>query len=187
MCYSAYLPDPAHTCMGRSRAERRRKSGAVLNLFSTNTTLGWIVECTVSFEMALEKVALRKWRFVYWEADGDGELAGVQALKPEEPKAHKVVPTMEPSRATITLDEMRKNAGLDGGSATAGMQEWKRERRQRRARVDKGKIVALEDGIERAIEKVKQWPFPASRVDDGSGPAVFGDRAVRVYPKASRK
>jgi hypothetical protein len=46
-----------------------------------------------------------------------------------------------------------------------------------------GKALVPEDAIERAQEKVKQWPWPASRIDDGRGEPVFGDRAVRVYPK----
>jgi predicted alpha/beta hydrolase len=166
--------------MGKSRAQRRTARGKIINLFFTNTTLGWRVASHVPVELAVEKIALRQWREVFFE---DGSLAGVQPLKPPEGKALSEVLIERLIAVTITLPEIKRNAGLYGRSHTIGMPEWKRLRRH--ARLDDQKILPPEDAIERAIEKVKQWPYPASRIGtDEKGAPVFGDRAVRVYPKA---
>ena len=166
--------------MGKSRSERRAIGGRTLNLFSANTALGWTVVRQVAVEYALEQLALEKWREIWFEG---GELAGVQPLRaplPDERKCLHRVLIERLAAATITLSELKRNAGLFGRSHTMGMPEWKRLRRH--ARFDPGKILDPEDATERAIEKVRLWPYPASRIDDGSGEPVYGDKAVRVYP-----
>lgn len=153
-----------------------------VNLFSANTTFGWRVVRRVPVERACEQLALKKWREIWSEeVNGKREFLGVQPLSPEK-SWNRPIPALAGSPPTITLTEMRMNAGLFGRSRTMGMPEWKRLKRQ--AKYDEKKILAPEDAIERAIEKVKLWPYPASRVDDGSGEPVFGDRATRVYPHA---
>jgi hypothetical protein len=67
-----------------------------------------------------------------------------------------------------------------GVSRTAGLTEMQRS--ERRGKFDK--ILPLEDHIERIAAKVLVWPYPASRIDGGSGEPVYGDKAVRVYPNA---
>lgn len=166
--------------MGKSRALRRSISGLTVDVFSANTALGWNVVKQVSAEFALEMIALKQWREVWYES---GELAGVQPLKPEERKTLHQVLVERLIAVTITLEEVKRNAGLHGRSHTIGMPEWKRLRRH--ARFDERKILPPEDAIERAIEKVRLWPYPASVIGtDDKGEPVFGDRAVRVYPPA---
>jgi len=71
------------------------------------------------------------------------------------------------SSTSITVTECVLNAGLGGYSRTLGMGEEERISRKSR----EGKQLPPEDAIERAIEKVKEWPL------------MHGDRAVRCYPK----
>jgi hypothetical protein len=163
--------------MPKTQSERRRLKGLTVNLFSTHTLLGWNVIRQVTAREALEKVALKKWREIWYE---NGDLAGVQPLKAEQPKTLGDVLTECLIGVTITLNEVQRNAGLFGPSHTIGMPEWKRLKRH--ARFDEKQILPPEDATERAIEKVRQWPYPASRIDDGSGLPVYGDRAVRCYP-----
>jgi predicted alpha/beta hydrolase len=172
--------------MGKSRLQRRAESGLVVDLFCTDTTLGWRVKCRVPVETALEKVALKKWREIWYET---GELAGVQPLAPEQKKTLHQILIERLVAVTITFSEVQRNAGLYGRSHTLGMSEWKRLKRH--ARFDESKILAPEDATERAIEKVRLWPYPASvatcrgeAVTDEQGRPVFRDKAVRVYPHA---
>jgi len=160
--------------MGKSRAARRTDSGELFNLYGPESALGFPVIGQVTAAQAAERVAVAQWREVFYLT---GELAGYQVLV----KARvRVMPELQPA-LTITLSEMQMNAGLFGRSHTKGMPEWKRL--QRHAKYDKEKILAPEDAIERAQEKVRLWPQPASRIDDGSGEPIYGDRATRVYPK----
>jgi hypothetical protein len=166
--------------MGKSRSDRRASSGELANLYAKGTLVGCRVVRQVPITLALEKVALGVWRRVFYE---DGAEAGFQpyAQPPtERPRTPMPGVSLDGSPPTITLTEVQMNAGLFGRSRTMGMPEWKRLKRH--AKYDEKKILAPEDEIERAIEKVKLWPYPASRVDDGSGDPVYGDRAVRVYP-----
>jgi hypothetical protein len=175
---------------GKRPRTRASNEAYRVNVFSANTALGWKVIRQVPVEFALEQIALCKWREIWYE---NGELAGVQSLKPVEKKTLHQVLTERLVAVTITLSEVRRNAGLYGRSHTIGMSEWKRLRRH--ARFDERKILPPEDATERAIEKVRQWPYPASvkrdqhgdAVTDEKGQAVFGDRAVRVYPPAPKK
>lgn len=161
---------------GRTRAQRRDASGLVVDVFSTNTALGWTVIRQVPVAFALEMIALKQWREIWYD---NGELAGVQPLRPEDRKTLSQVLIERLAAVTITNPELRRNAGLYGRSSTIGMQEWKRLQRAGK-RVFVGEnfrpvILEPEDAIERAIEKVRLWPYPAS---------VGGDKAVRVYPPA---
>jgi hypothetical protein len=166
--------------MPKTQSERRRLKGLTVNLFSTNTLLGWNVIRQVTAREALEKIALKKWREVWYE---NGDLAGVQPLKAEQHKTLGDALTERLIGVTITLNEVQRNAGLFGPSHTIGLPEWKRLKRH--ARFDDKQILPPEDATERAIEKVRQWPYPASRIGmDDKGEPVFGDRAIRVYPHA---
>jgi hypothetical protein len=165
--------------MGKSRSERRTTGGALFNLFAAETTLGWRVIDQVAGSLAAQKVASGKWREVFYE---DGSFAGYQVTAAAT--SGKKVPSRDGSPPTITLTEVQMNAGLYGRSRTLGLPEWKRKRRH--AKYDDRKILAPEDAIERAITKVKLWPYPASRIDDGSGKPKYGDRAIRVYPKTGK-
>jgi hypothetical protein len=166
--------------MGKSRSERRVTRGALFNLYAADTTLGWRVIDQIPGAIAAQKVASGKWREVFFE---DGSFAGYQVISATT--SGKKIPSRGGSPPTITLSEVQMNAGLYGRSRTLGMPEWKRKLRH--AKYDEDKILAPEDAIERAIVKVKLWPFPASRIDDGSSEPVFGDRAIRVYPKPPMK
>jgi hypothetical protein len=168
--------------MGKSRNQRRVERGVLIDVYPTNTALGWEPVRRVAVQYALEKVAAKQWREI-WLTNGD--FAGVQPIRPEERKTLNQVLIERLIAVTITLPELKRNAGLYGRSHTLGMSEWKRLRRH--ARFDESKILAPEDATERAIEKVRSWPYPASRIDDGSGEPVFGDKAVRVYPHAPRE
>lgn len=184
--------------MGRSRSQRRAVAGLMIDLFDENTSLGWRVKYRVSAELALEKIALKQWREIWLT---NGELAGVQALRPEQKKTLNQVLVAELLATTITLNELLRNAQCYGRSRTMGMPEWKRLQRhvwRRGQSVANGKpvyyksdeIAPPEDATERAIAKVRLWPHPASRamdakgepVSDKNGAPVFGDKAVRVYP-----
>jgi hypothetical protein len=182
--------------MGKSRSERRAIAGLVVDVFSTETVLGWNVIYRVPAAKALEMVALKQWREIWYE---NGELAGVQPLKPEERKTLHQVLVERLVAVTITLPELKRNAGVYGRSTTIGMPEWRRLQRAGK-RVLVGEqlrpvILEPEDATERAIEKVRLWPYPASvmrdkrgdAVTDDKGVPIFGDRAVRVYPPAPRK
>lgn len=170
--------------MGKSRATRRSVSGVMVNLFDENTSLGCRVKYRVSATLALEKIALKQWRAVWYE---NGDLAGAQPMRAETiaiaGKTFNDVLIERLIGVTITLAEVRRNAGEFGESHTMGMPEWKRLNRH--ALFDASRILPAEDAIERAIAKVRQWPFPASVIGtDEKGAPVFGDKAVRVYPHA---
>ncbi len=165
--------------MGKSRYERRESMGATLNLYPPDTSQGWRIIGNTTVARAADKVARGLWAEVNYE---DGSLAGYQILAAF--KTDLELPTNGISPCTITESESDMNAGTKfkrGKSQTLGRPEWKRI--SRHAKYDDRKILEPEDAIEKAVMKVRQWPFPASRLDDGSGDAVFGDRAVRVYPK----
>lgn len=169
--------------MGKSRSERRAASAVLFNLYSSNTVLGWRVIDQVPMELAVVKVALKKWQRIFY---ADGELAGFQPLTEASAPPAKVAFSLDGSPATITLTEVKMNAGLYGRSHTSGMPEWKRIGRH--AKYDEKKILPPEDRIEQAREKVRSWPFPASVLGmDEDGKPIFGDRAIRVYPRAPKE
>ncbi len=106
----------------------------------------------------------------------DGTSAGYQMV--EAAVREDDLPSREPD-CGITARESQMNAGLRGRSRTKGLSEDERMAR----RSSKGRVMEPEDAIERAMEKVRLWASPASRIDDGRGKPVYGDRAVRCYPK----
>jgi hypothetical protein len=168
--------------MPKTQSKRRRLHGLTVNLFSSNTLLGWSVIRQVPAREALEQIALKKWREIWYE---NGDLAGVQPLRAEQRKTLGDALTERLIGVTITLNEVQRNAGLFGPSHTRGLPEWKRLKRH--ARFDDKQILPPEDATERAQEKVRQWPYPANVLGmDEDGRTIFGDRAVRCYPKPPR-
>jgi hypothetical protein len=150
------------------------------DLYPPTTTLGWRVIRKVTAAEVDDALARSLWREVYNEL---GNFAGYQ-IKPNF-QTDDDLPTGWSSRpigVTVTISEMDLNAGTKfkrGKSRTLGQSEDKRIARKSAV----GKALPPEDAVERAIEKVKLWPFPANRIDDGTGEPVYGDRAVRCYPK----
>ena len=166
-------PSGAHQKMGKPTASQRRARAGAVNLYGSDLSRGAIA--TTTLDMVQEKVASGAWREVFFESTGAS--AGYQIV----PRAERAKPKPPLERAlTITLTETLRYCGLYGKSHTMGLPEWKRLKRH--AKDDDQKILPPEDATERAIVKVKLWPFPASRIDDGTGKPVYGDRAIRVYP-----
>ncbi len=157
---------------GRTKAQRRACKGE-LNLYPANTTLGWRVIGTTTSQRAAAKLARGEWREVY---DDSGNLLGYQILATFS--TDKDLPSGE-SSSSITASESQLNAGVVGVSHTEGLSEDERVSRRNKWQ----HALPPEDAVERAREKVKIWVVPASRIDDGKGEPVFGDRAVRCYPK----
>jgi hypothetical protein len=152
---------------------QRRTSDGALNLYPADDSRGWRVIRVVSFSDGLEKVASGDWMLV---DDVNGNPWYFQL------KANFTTDQDLPSGASsssITESECKLNAGCGGKSRTMGMSEDRRLCR----RDIVSHALPPEDAVERAINKVKMWPHPASRIDDGTGIAVYGDRAVRVYPR----
>lgn len=163
------------------RPRVRPRTAARYDLYPPTTTLGWRVIKLVTAAEAQGALEQGLWREVY---DEQGNLAGYQI------KANFQTDDDLPSgwsSCAISENEMDLNAGAafkHGRSKTAGMPEDLRvARRHIHGKKATGKALPPEDAVERALAKVKLWPYPASRVDDGKGEPVFGDRAVRVYPK----
>lgn len=155
-------------------------------LFEAGSQVGRVIRF-VSQSLAARRVNEGKWREVFYEDDlspaGYQPVASVDAGQARARTGRQVVIDMAKA-ATITLTETRMVAGEFGRSRTAGMPEWKRERRVRRAQEFR-RIVALDDAIELAQEKVRLWPYPANVIgQDQQGKPVYGDKAVRVYPKS---
>jgi hypothetical protein len=171
---------------GKRPRTRASNEAYYYKLFAPGEMSGRVIRF-INARQAAVNVASGKWREVFYE--DDLMPAGYQPLeappvRSETSRATGKGALIDMSKAaTITLTEVRMNAGEMGRSHTAGMTEWKRERRVRRA-AEYRKIVALEDAIERAQEKVRLWPYPANVLGtDDKGRPVFGDRAVRCYPK----
>jgi hypothetical protein len=162
--------------MSKDRNQRRQEKGErSVNVYPPDTSLGWRVIYMVSALKAAERLAAGVWREVY---DEYGSFWGCQVVA-NFGKDEAILSGA--SSTSITVSELELNAGLRGKSRTVGLSE-----EQRIARINgKGKPLPPEDAIERAQAKVKQWPYPASRIDDGRGEPKYGDRAVRVYPKAA--
>ena len=148
---------------GKTSAQRRAQRGVLIEVFSSNSTLGLRHIGWMEVSEAAEKLVCGDYREVQ---DASRNALGIQPVKAQE----TIKRPSGPSPASISLGEMKRIAGEEGESATVHL-----SKAQHRA--------VPEDAIERAIRKLQQWPFPASRIDDGSGQPVYGDRAVRVYPR----
>jgi hypothetical protein len=150
-------------------------------LFSSDATPGdlkpWRVIRDVTLALGERNVDRNIWRRVNSHL---GDHIGYQILSSENSDKES------PSRSSptyISASEIMIYAGqaFKGGvSRTAGLTET--ERAERRGKFDK--VMPLEDAVERIAAKVACWPFPASRIDNGKGDPVYGDKAVHVYPKA---
>lgn len=165
--------------MGTRPTRRGHGGNRNFSLWSPETDQGWRVVRQVSFAEGENKCARGEWRPV---EDGHGNRLGYQVL------ANRISDESLVSGASsisISVKEVELNAGAAAfkrsKSQTAGMPE---EQRIARRHPKSGKPLPPEDEIERATEKVKAWPYPQSRIDNGKGKPVFGDRAVRVYPQA---
>jgi hypothetical protein len=178
---------------GKRPRKRASNEAFLVDVFSPIMTLGLKRLRRVPVEYALERIALKQWREVWLD---NGDLAGAQPLRPEEARAMKGLLFERLAAVTITLDELKRYVGLYGPSHTMGMAEWKRLQRDGK-RVFVGErlypvVLEPEDRTERALEKLRLWPHPASvkrdargdAVKDGRGKPVFADKAVRVYPPA---
>lgn len=124
----------------------------------------------VSPSEELEQIANKQWCVLTFE---DGSFAGYGIVS--------AAPESASSPCSLTARDSMRHAGCYGRSRTLGLTEKERAEQQPLPRKYRKPVV--EDAIERSIRKVQQWPYPASRVDNGRGAPVYGDRAVRVYPK----
>lgn len=158
----------------------RRGHGGGMNIFPLwlpETKKQWRVAREVSFASGEAKCASGEWGRV---RDAHDNLAGYQVLASSF-KSEESLPCGATS-TSISVRELLMSAGCFGKSRTMRMTE--EQRLARHAPFDPEKLLPPEDAVERAIAKVRQWPHPASRVDDGGGEPVYGDRATRVYPHA---
>ena len=157
----------------------RRLEGGSLYLYPADDSRGWTHIRIIPFNEGLKKVAEGKF-ILHTDANGEPWYFQIRANN----KTEEEIPGGIPSPTAITAHESMLNAGLFGCSATYDLNES--QRMTRIAEHDSDKYLPPEDEIERAQEKVRQWPWPASRIDDGMGEPVYGDRAVRVYPNPTR-
>jgi hypothetical protein len=81
----------------------------------------------------------------------------------------------EPSSAGIRAHEIRKFAGLNGRSRTAGMPEHKRLEREKQVDVRTGKHLLAEDELEQIIAKIRVWKQVGAKKKD----------ILRAWPKGA--
>jgi hypothetical protein len=158
------------------RPRVRAYTAARYDLYPPTTTLGWRVVRKVTAAEVDDALIRGLWREVY---DERGNFAGYQ-IKPNFKSDDDLPPGW--SLCSISVNQMDLNAGTvfrNGKSRTAGLPEDERVTRRDR---ETNHALPPEDAVELAVEKVRLWPFPASRVDNGKGDPIFGDKAVRVYP-----
>jgi hypothetical protein len=160
-----------------TNASQRRAAGSIrcIDVYPADVSLGWRIVRQVTPEFAYKKVLDGQWREAF---DDCGNFLGCQVIAAIG--IDRELSDEEESASTITAHENRLNAGLDGRSRTIGMSE---DRRITRRHPKTWSALPPEDAIERAIAKVQQWPYPASRIDNGRGPIAYGDRAIRVNPR----
>lgn len=160
----------------RAIVSDRRRAIAVdrcIDVYSADTSLGWRIVRQVTALYAFHRVVEGKWRELF---DSIGNFYGVQVVPAV--KTDQELPSGS-SAATITFRDNMLYAGCGGRSRTIGRSEDFRITRYSQVSC---KALPPEDRIERVIAKVQQWPYPASRIDNGRGQPCFGDRAIRVYP-----
>jgi hypothetical protein len=145
-----------------------------VDVYAADTSLGWRIVRKVSAILAYNKVVEGKWVEIF---DDIGNFYGVKVVA--SVTSDQELPSGT-SATTITARDAMLQAGLGGRSQTIGRSEDYRITRYSRVTC---KALPPEDRIERVMAKVAQWPFPASRLDDGRGKAIFGDRAIRCYPR----
>jgi hypothetical protein len=152
-----------------------------IDVYAADTSRGWRVVRQVTPIQAYNKVTRGKWHELFDEL---GNFFGVQvtaAVKTDQDLQSGA------TAATITYKE-NVLYSCGGPSHTIGMSEDARITRYSNRLC---RALPPEDRMERVIAKVQQWPFPASRIDNGRGPVPneiysrvgeYGDRALRVYP-----
>jgi hypothetical protein len=156
------------------RARRELRDVRCIDVYSADTSLGWRVVRQVTALYAFQRVVEGKWRELF---DSIGNFYGVQVVPAA--KTDQELPSGT-SATTITARDAQLFAGLGGKSQTIGRSEDFRLTRSSRVTC---KALPPEDHIERVMAKVAQWPYPASRIDDGRGKPMLGDRAIRCYPR----
>jgi hypothetical protein len=160
---------------GRPGKDRRRLTKQ-FPLFSSNISLGWREIYLVSYTKGENNVARGIWRRVNSQLS---EHIGYQIMCTDNCGLDF---SSNSSPTYISAAEMMLYAGRafkHGGSRTAGLDEEQRAAR----RGEWGKILPMEDAVERVTGKVEIWTTPASRVAADER-APYGDKAVRVYPRA---
>lgn len=114
-----------------------------LLVYGANTTLGWRVIRTISFEKGERGIEQGKFRRVNDEITG--KHLGYQFISSAEQHGDKDLPSL-PSAATISQREMQINAGEIGRSRTAGLREQDREL-----------LRVPEDRVERVQAKIRVY------------------------------
>ena len=140
---------------------RHRSPASAYLLFNPNTTLGWSVARRISFERGEQMVA---WGTVVQVNDEFGRHIGYKFRDASEPKT-PLIKVSGSTAPTIRAKESMANAGLMGGSRTARLSD---EQRLSRIHPLSGKLLAPEDMVERAREKVRIYP----EVSDRKAPCV---------------
>jgi len=180
-CFARFWSLVARTDMCAYRPRTARKCTAdspvsTLLLFSADISQGWRIVRRVSLDKGKRSVIEGRWREV---TDDLGNHLGYQIISTNSVDSE--MPTRQ-TPATISASEMTLYAGQAfsrGRSRTAGMTE---DQRLSRAKLPNGRQLPPEDTIERLVGKVNAYTAPASRVNLKGDP-VYGDKAVRVYPK----
>jgi hypothetical protein len=121
-----------------------RQSGKYL-LYGANTTLGWRVVRTISFEEGERREAAGSLRRVNDSISGNH--IGYQIVPTSERRGDRDLPSLS-STASISQREMEINAGEGGHSRTAGMTEERRLEQR-----------VPEDRIERVQAKVAVYAY----------------------------
>ncbi len=178
-----------------------RSGAATFNVMHNNSDGTWHYLGRISFQSAERKVDAGKWQRVYNQQNlhigyeiCDSNPEAVLASLHREVKSKVKLGPVRRDKATaqasaekkvsicISSKEMQIYAGQvfkHGKSRTYGMTD-----EQRASRIsERGNRLSEEDAVERVVAKVELWPHPASRVAADER-APYGDRAVRVYPKA---
>jgi hypothetical protein len=167
-----------HELVSRSRLDRASIVDRSIDVYVADQSRGWRVVRQVTPVFAYDKVSRGLWSEMF---DSYGTFVGVQVIAAVKTDQDLLSGA---SSVTITANEVMINAGCRGRSRTIGMCEEQRINRRADGPNGDGRALPPEDRIERVMAKVKQWPLPASRIDDGRGKPVYGDRALRVYPDA---
>jgi hypothetical protein len=137
---------------GKNRNQRRQSAGSpTYLLFDAETALGWRVIRHVSGAQGEEMLARGAWRDVY---DDLGNHIGYQMIAAAEILRSSSDPLPNSSASSITVGELKLNAGLGGKSRTAGMSE---NMRITRRDLKTGASLPPEDAIEKAQTKVREW------------------------------
>jgi len=141
------------------RVWRNPAISETLLLFKPNATLGWSVSRRIAKAEGERGVERGSFRRVY-DAITNG-LLGYQMIGTAEQRGDQDI-SSQPSSASISMREVLANAGLMGASRTQGRAEDERARRDERT----GRLLPMEDFIERAAAKVRVYPHVGAAQGD---------------------